>query len=58
MTWTHEIWRLCQPCKGTGQVVNIPDNDVPEQPVESEDIDCPRCEGRGRYLWGGLKEKE
>ncbi len=54
MAWTHEIWELCRRCKGTGQVISPR---RPDPPIEPEYIECPRCEGVSRFLWGGLKEK-
>ena len=54
MTRVHEIWRLCRRCDGTGDIiVKQPD---PENPVESEYIECPCCLGVGKQLWGSLHE--
>lgn len=56
MAWTHEIWKICTRCKGAGEVITT--SPLPEPPIEPEYIRCPICKGVGRFLWGGLKEKE
>lgn len=41
-----EILRICQLCNGDGKV------------GETQEDDCPRCEGEGRHVWGYLKVTE
>jgi DnaJ-class molecular chaperone len=42
------IYRLCPTCNGTGKVVEPPDGEH----------DCPRCGGRGEYVWGHTEKSK
>jgi DnaJ-class molecular chaperone len=48
------IYRFCEPCKGTGTMTSI---DTSVSPPITTEIACTLCHGEGKWFWGTMEEQ-
>lgn len=56
MADTFNVFQKCSRCKGEGTI--ILHGADPENPTEPYTVDCPKCDGDGKRLWGRMEEVE
>lgn len=51
----QKIFKICDQCNGTGEVVKSKVDDEGNTLPSTEVVQCPRCEGSKYVHWGYLK---